>query len=125
MSEKEFYIEGTIKEVIFRRGIVTFTLTPTDEFVVNCKDSGNRKLLFIETGSEGEKKLPTNAAVLMGADVEFSLSRLSYAVCNCSQLLCMFKREHARLRIHVIAPDVSAGGSSSGKALDVVSLTVL
>lgn len=125
MNEKEFYIEGTIKEVIFRKEVVTFTLTPTDEFVVSCKDSGNRKLLFIETGSEGEKKLPTNAAVLMKTDAEFSFSRLSYAVCNCSQLLCMFKREHAKLRIHVIAPDVPAEGSSSGKALDVVTLTVL
>lgn len=70
---KEFYIEGTIKEVVCRRGVVTFTLTPTDEFVVNCKDSGSRKLLFVETVPEGKEKLPADA-VLKETDVEFSLS---------------------------------------------------
>ncbi len=116
---KKFYIEGTIKEVVFKRGVVTFTLTPTDEFVVNCKDSGSRKLLFVETVPEGKD------AVLKKTDVEFSLSRLTYTVCHCSQLLCMFKKEHAKLRIHVIVPDVTTGGPSNGKALDVVNLTVL
>lgn len=121
---KEFYIEGTIKEVVFRRGVVTFTLTPTDEFVVNCKDSDSRRLLFVETVPEGKEKLPADA-VLKETDVEFSLSRLTYTGCHCSQLLCIFKKEHAKLRIHVIVPDVTTGGSSSGKALDVVNLTVL